>query len=188
MHIPAFTDHAGSVEQIPYLLCGGVLHVGKVVTAGHYQAFYFPGSSEDIWSSHLMHDDDSQATSGTAASSPPSGEYRRTTNGSGRVQNAPRHRLSVPSVSSPNGVIQRLNHTTKKMVRHVSTVLDQRRSVCSVCFERSLSSSIHGASMIRSCLCNLCQGTSQILRQPGSPSVRKDRNGKPFSCPVFPVR
>ena len=67
VHIPVFTDHAGSVEQVPYMLCGGVLHVGKVVTAGHYQAFYFPGSSEDIWSSHLVHDDDTQATSGTAA-------------------------------------------------------------------------------------------------------------------------
>ena len=67
VHIPVFTDHAGSIEQIPYQLCGGVLHIGKVVTAGHYQAFYFPGDSEDIWSSHLVHDDDNQAILGTAA-------------------------------------------------------------------------------------------------------------------------
>ena len=32
----------------------------------------------------------------------------------GRVQNAPRHRLSVTSVSSPNGVIQRCYHTKEK--------------------------------------------------------------------------
>ena len=32
----------------------------------------------------------------------------------GRVQNAPRRRLAVASVASPNGVLQRSNHTTKR--------------------------------------------------------------------------
>ena len=32
----------------------------------------------------------------------------------GRVQNAPRRRLAVASVASPNGVLQRFNHTTKR--------------------------------------------------------------------------
>ena len=68
VHIPIFTDHAGSVEHMQYELCGGVLHVGKVVTAGHYQAFYFPGPNDDLWQSHLVHDDDSPAVQGTAAS------------------------------------------------------------------------------------------------------------------------
>ena len=35
----------------------------------------------------------------------------------GRVQNAPRRRLAVTSVASPNGVLQRFNHTTKKKFR-----------------------------------------------------------------------
>ena len=35
----------------------------------------------------------------------------------GRVQNAPRRRLAVASVASPNGVLQRFNHTTKKKFR-----------------------------------------------------------------------
>ena len=34
--------------------------------------------------------------------------------GAGRVQNAPRRRLAVASVASPNGVLQRFNHTTKR--------------------------------------------------------------------------
>ena len=40
-NIPTFSDHEGNIEQTPYILSGGVLHVGQVVTAGHYQAFYF---------------------------------------------------------------------------------------------------------------------------------------------------
>ena len=67
VRIPIFTDHSGTVQHIDYEICGGVLHVGKVVTAGHYQTFYFPGQHEDIWQSHLIHDDDGPATQGTAA-------------------------------------------------------------------------------------------------------------------------
>ena len=44
INIPHFVDHAGSVEHATYHLRGGVLHVGQVVNAGHYQAFYFPGT------------------------------------------------------------------------------------------------------------------------------------------------
>ena len=67
VRIPIFTDHSGTVQHIDYEICGGVLHVGKVVTAGHHQTFYFPGQHEDIWQSHLIHDDDGPATQGTAA-------------------------------------------------------------------------------------------------------------------------
>ena len=67
VRIPIFTDHSGTVQHMDYEICRGVLHVGKVVTAGHYQAFYFPGQHEDIWQSHLIHDDDSPAIQGTAA-------------------------------------------------------------------------------------------------------------------------
>ena len=67
VRIPVFTDHSGTVRHMQYEICGGVLHVGKVVTAGHYQAFYFPSQNEDIWQSHLIHDDDSPAVQGTAA-------------------------------------------------------------------------------------------------------------------------
>ena len=66
-NIADLPSHAGSVEHMQYELCGGVLHVGKVVTAGHYQAFYFPGPNDDLWQSHLVHDDDSPAVQGTAA-------------------------------------------------------------------------------------------------------------------------
>ncbi|CAE7279327.1 unnamed protein product [Symbiodinium natans] len=65
--VPTFTGHAGDVVNTPYKLCGGVMHIGKVVTAGHYQAFYFPGDTEDIWSCHLVHDDGQTATPGTDA-------------------------------------------------------------------------------------------------------------------------
>ena len=57
--VPTFTDHEGTVEQ----MCGGVLRTGKVVTAGHYQTFYFPGADEDIWPIHLVHDDGQSAHS-----------------------------------------------------------------------------------------------------------------------------
>ena len=67
VRIPVFTDHSATVRHMQYEICGGVLHVGKVVTAGHYQAFYFPSQNEDIWQSHLIHDDDSPAVQGTAA-------------------------------------------------------------------------------------------------------------------------
>ena len=67
VRIPIFTDHSGTIQHIDYEICGGVLHVGKVVTAGHYQAFYFPSQHEDIWQSHLVHYDDGHATPGTAA-------------------------------------------------------------------------------------------------------------------------
>ena len=67
VRIPVFTDYSGTVRHMQYEICGGVLHVGKVVTAGHYQAFYFPSQNEDIWQSHLIHDDDSPAVQGTAA-------------------------------------------------------------------------------------------------------------------------
>ena len=67
VRIPVFTGHSGTVRHMQYEICGGVLHVGKVVTAGHYQAFYFPSQTEDIWQSHLIHDDDNPAVQGTAA-------------------------------------------------------------------------------------------------------------------------
>ena len=52
--VSTFTGHAGDVVTTPYKLCGGVMHIGKVVTAGHHQAFYFPGDTEDItWESGL---------------------------------------------------------------------------------------------------------------------------------------
>ena len=65
--MPAFSDHAGNITHVDYSLCGGVLHVGQVVTAGHYQAFYFPGDSQDLWQTHMLHDDGQAAQPGTAA-------------------------------------------------------------------------------------------------------------------------
>ena len=65
--VPTFTGHAGDIAHTPYKLCGGVMHIGKVVKAGHYQAFYFPGDSEDIWPCHLVHDDGQTAMPGTDA-------------------------------------------------------------------------------------------------------------------------
>ena len=67
INIPIFSDHAGNIEQIPYILSGGVLHVGQVVTAAHYQAFYFPGDSVDPWSTHMIPNDGQTAQPGTDA-------------------------------------------------------------------------------------------------------------------------
>ena len=67
INVPTFTDHEGNIEQTPYTLCGGVLQISKVVTAGHYQAFYFPGADEDLWPNHLVHDDGRSAVPGTDA-------------------------------------------------------------------------------------------------------------------------
>ena len=67
INIPTFTDHAGSTEQTTYILRGGVLHVGQVVTAGHYQAFYFAGDDWDIWQTHMIHDDGQTAQIGNDA-------------------------------------------------------------------------------------------------------------------------
>ena len=66
-----------------------------------------------------------------------------------RVQNAPRHRLSVTSVSSPNGVIQRCYHTTKKRFRR-EFQFGVRRSECIACF--------HG-----NCFCFLFPGSFGLL-------------------------
>ena len=67
INVPHFVDHAGRIEQAVYHLRGGVLHVGQVVTAGHYQAFYFPGDDQDIWQAHMIHDDGQAARSGSDA-------------------------------------------------------------------------------------------------------------------------
>ena len=67
INIPTFSDHKGNIEQTPYILSGGVLHVGQVVTAGHYQAFYFPGDSVDPWPTHMIHDDGQTAQPGNDA-------------------------------------------------------------------------------------------------------------------------
>ena len=65
IEVPTFAGHDGAIAQTPYGLCGGVLHIGKVVTAGHYQAFYFRGEDNEIWPLHLVHDDGHAAVSGT---------------------------------------------------------------------------------------------------------------------------
>ena len=67
IEVPTFVDHAGSIEQTSYMLCGGVLRIGKVVTAGHYQAFYFSGDEDDLWPLNLVHDDSQKAAKGTDA-------------------------------------------------------------------------------------------------------------------------
>ena len=67
INIPHFVDHAGNVEHATYRLRGGVLHVGQVVNAGHYQAFYFPGDDQNIWQTHMMHDDGQAAKRGNEA-------------------------------------------------------------------------------------------------------------------------
>ena len=38
-----------------------------MVTAGHYQAFYFSGDADDLWPLHLVHDDNQKAIAGTEA-------------------------------------------------------------------------------------------------------------------------
>ncbi|CAE7718890.1 unnamed protein product [Symbiodinium sp. CCMP2592] len=65
INAPTFTDHAGSIGSVQYQLHSGVLHIGKVVTAGHYQAFYIPGDAADLWASHMIHDDGKAATTGS---------------------------------------------------------------------------------------------------------------------------
>ena len=42
-------------------------NIGKVVTAGRYQAFYFSGDEDDLWPLHLVHDDGQKAAKGTDA-------------------------------------------------------------------------------------------------------------------------
>ena len=92
VRVPMFTDNSGTVQHVQYEICGGVLHVGKVVTAGHYQAFYFPSQNEDIWQSHLIHDDDSPAVQGTAATQLPAclqTDFRSVTKPLGLVVSTP---------------------------------------------------------------------------------------------------
>ena len=47
--IPTFTGYGSDVVGTRYQLCGGVVHSGNVVTAGHYHAFCFPDNDEDLW-------------------------------------------------------------------------------------------------------------------------------------------
>ena len=42
LKVPAFSDHAGNITLVDYSLYGGVMRIGQVVTAGHYQAFLLP--------------------------------------------------------------------------------------------------------------------------------------------------